>query len=279
VLVVLKGFMNQRQWNAVSEVSTTALQRVTRVNLALVLVPTFVAFLVGLAVGQPFILGVLVLLASTLWVNVLNRNVESSLLGRLDLRPISETDHARLINVVDGLCVVSGDRRPPMFVVSDSYPIALAVGAPKRQGTVIVSEGLLAEMNRVEIEAVMAHVLWRMRSGNIAMTSYLIVLRTMLSKVGLRRLADGIITRLHEEKILLWADISACQATRYPPALILALQKCNRTHTLNIDPYLGPLLFVDPKTSQHDAHSGSSFPIVGFLANGVEERIAVLKEI
>lgn len=271
--------MNQRQWTPVSEASATALQRITYVNLALVLVPTFLAVVVGLAVSQPLVLGLVVLLGSTVWVNVVNRTVESSLLHRLDVVPASEDDHARLINVVDGLCVVSGDRRPPLLVVADAYPIALAIAAPKHQGTVVVSQGFLEEMNRVEIEAVMAHVLWRLRNGNVALTSYLVALRTKLSKIGLRRVADVIIDKLYEDKILLWADISACQATRYPPALISALQKCNRAQSLEIDPILGPLLFVDPQTAHHDTHSGSSFPNVGFSAIGVEERIAVLKEI
>ena len=271
--------MNQQQWTPVSEVSATALQRVTRVNIALVLVPTLLALAVGVVVGQPIVLGLVVLLGATVWVNIVNRGIESSLLDRLDVTPVSESDHARLINVVDGLCVVSGDRRPPLYVVSESYPVALAISAPKHQGVVVVSDGLLAEMDRVEIEAVMAHVLWRMRNGNVALTSYLIALRASLAKIGLRRVADAIIGKLYEDKILLWADISACQATRYPPALISALQKCNRAHSLAIDPDLGPLLFVDPKTCTHDTNGDSSFPIVGFSAIGVEERIAVLKEI
>lgn len=271
--------MNQRQWTPASEVTATALRRITYINISLVVVPTLLALVVGFAVGQPFVLGVVALLASTVWVKVVNRTIESSLIHRLDMEPVSETDHARLINVVDGLCVVSGDRRPPMYVVSDSYPIALAIAAPQHQGIVVVSDGFLAEMDRVETEAVMAHVLWRLRSGNIALTSYLMVLRITLSKIGLRRIADLIIGKLYEDKILMWADISACQATRYPPALMSALQKCNRTHRLEIDLILAPLLFVDPKTSEHDTIGGAPVPIVGFLAIGVEERIAVLKEI
>jgi heat shock protein HtpX len=271
--------MNQRQWTPASEVTATALQRITYINISLVLVPTVLALVVGLVVGQSLVLAVVVLLASTVWVNVVNRTIESSLVNRLDMVPVSEADHARLINVVDGLCVVSGDRRPPLYVVSDAYPIALAIAAPKHHGIVVVSEGFLAEMDRVETEAVMAHVLWRLRSGNIALTCYLMALRLALAKIGLRRIADVIIGKLYEDKILMWADISACQATRYPPALMSALQKCNRTHHLDIDPVLTPLLFVDPKTSQHDTNGGAPVPIVGFLAIGVEERIAVLKEI
>jgi heat shock protein HtpX len=271
--------MNQRQWTPAAEVSATALQRVTYVNIALVLVPTIVALIIGLLVGQQLWLVPLVLIAALVTVNILNRNVESSLLERLDMEPASESHQARLINVVDGLCVVSGDRRPPLYVVSDAYPVALAIAAPKHPGTVVVSQGFLEKMDRVEIEAVMAHVLWRLRNGNVALTSYLIALRTMLTKIGLRRIADRIIGKLYEDKILLWADISACQATRYPPALISALQKCNRAQSLEIDPILSPLLFVDPETSLHDTIGSSSFPNVGFSAIGVEERIAVLKEI
>jgi heat shock protein HtpX len=270
--------MNQRQWTPTSEATATTLRRISLVNIALVVIPTAVASVLGLLVGQLFIIGVVVLLASLGGVVALNRSVESSLLRELDLTTASEEEHARVINVVDGLCVVSGDRRPPVFVIHEDYPVALAIAAPKQQGIVVVSDGFLDTMDRVETEAVMAHLLWRLRNGNVAVTCYLIALRTMLSKVGLGRVADVIIARLSEEKILLWADISACQATRYPPALISALQKCNRAQLLEIAPQLSPLLFVDPKTSQHDTIEGSPVPIVGFLAIGVEDRIAVLKE-
>ena len=271
--------MNQRQWVPISESPAENAKKIKSLNAAIVLVVTVISLIIGLAVSQWLVVGLVGLVVSLIFVMSMMRSIESSLLDRLDYVVANDHDHARLINVVDGLCVVSGDRRPHLYVINDSYPVAFAITSPNGVANVFVSDGLLAEMERVEIEAVMAHVLWRLRSGNIALTCYLIALSSRLSKVGLGKLAAGVIARLSEDKILLWSDISACQATRYPPGLISALQKCNRAHHLNLESTIGPLLFADPKTAGDDTTGQLQFSILGFSSVSLEERIAVLKEI
>lgn len=276
--------MNQRQWTGVSDASATTLKRIKQINISLVAAPTILATAVGFIVDLPIVLGLLGFVISLSFVVFLMRSIESSISSRLKLETASLTDHARLINVVDGLCVVSGDRRPPLFVVQEPFPVALAIAAPRQQGIVVVSDGLLVQMDRVELEAVMAHVLWRLRNGDIGFTCYLISLKTMLGKIGVGGIANWLIKKLSEDKILLWADISACQATRYPPALISALDKCGQARLPRIDPIVRPLMFVDPRitdriTPDHDTIATSQVPKVESGPAGVQERIAVLKEI
>lgn len=271
--------MNQRQWIPISESPSENAKKIKNLNVGIVLIVTALSLIVGVLVSQWIVIGLVGLVASLAFVASLMRSIDSTLLDRLDSVEANDHEHARLINVVDGLCVVSGDRRPNLFVINDSYPVAFAIASPTGLANVFVSNGLLAEMERVEIEAVMAHVLWRLRSGNIALTCYLIALSLRLNKIGLKKLAAVVTAKLSEDKILMWSDISACQATRYPPGLISALQKCNRTHHLQIEPSIGPLLFADPKTAGHDTTTPSQFSILGFSAVSLEERIAVLKEI
>lgn len=274
-----KGHMNQRQWIPISESLSDNVAKIKRLNVAIVATVTTLSFLVGFIVSQWLIIGLIGLVVSMVFVLSIMRSTDTSLLNRLDYIDANERDHARLINVVDGLCVVSGDRRPHLHVINESYPVAFAVASLRGSAHVFVSSGVLSEMDRVEIEAVMAHVLWRLRSGNVALTCYLLALSTRLNKIGLKKLSSIVNSKLYEDKILMWSDISACQATRYPPGLISALQKCNRTHHLEIASFIGPLLFVDPKTAGDDTTRHSQFSIVGFSAVSVEERLAVLKEI
>lgn len=270
--------MNQRQWIPVSESSSDNLMKIRRVNAAIVLVVTLLSLLIGLLTSQVIPIVVVGLIVSVVFVMAVMRSAESSWLAQIDCRPIDEERHARIVNVVDGLCVVSGDRRPHLFVLDEDYPLALAIAAPQKPGNIVVSEALLDELDRVEIESVMAHLLWRLRTENIALTCYLMTLSAMLGKIGLGRLGSLVTAKMSEEKIVMWADISACQATRYPPALISALHKCDREHHSGLDSRCAPLLFVDPKTVGDDTTVASSFPILGFSAVSVEERIAVLKE-
>lgn len=270
--------MNQRQWIPISESPSDNLGKIKRINIAMIFLVTAILAAVGFFLSQLLALTLIGLVLSVGFVVFLMRTVESSLLDQLNGVPVDDHDHARLINVVDGLCVVSGDRRPSLYVVNNSFPVALAISGPQQHSSVVVSRALMDEMDRVEIEAVMAHVLWRIRSGNTALTCYLLRLYSLFKKVGLAPLATLIIAKSWEDKTVLWADISACQATRYPPAVISALQKCNRTHRSEIDPIFGPLLFVDPKTVGDDTTKTSQVPILGFSVMSLEQRIAVVKE-
>ena len=270
--------MNQRQWIPISESPADNVRRMMQINTSSVAVVFCVFLIAGIVVSQ-LVVGVVVgvLVAAALFVQ-LKRSADASLLNQLDFVAVDEHNHARVINVVDGLCVVSGDRRPAVYVMREKFPVALAVASPGQQGSIVVSDGLLETMDRVETEAVMAHVLWRLRTGNIALTCYFIRLFSVLRALGAARLGTYLVKRFSDEKILMWADISACQATRYPPALISALQKCNRAHQLEIAPIFGPLMFVDPKTVGDDTPVASQVTILGTSAVSVTERIAVLKE-
>lgn len=270
--------MNQRQWIPISESPADNMRHIWQINTSILIAVFCIFVLLGVVVSQ-LIIGLIVgVVVTAILLLQLKKSIDVSLLDQLDYVAADEHIHARVINVVDGLCVVSGDRRPSVYVVNEKFPVALAVASPGQQGSIVVSDGLLETMDRVETEAVMAHVLWRLRTGNIALTCYFIRLLSVLRAIGMAKLGTYLVKRFSEEKILMWADISACQATRYPPALISALQKCNRTHSLHIAPIFGPLMFVDPKTAGDDTTAASQVSILGTSAVSVAERIAVLKE-
>jgi Zn-dependent protease with chaperone function len=100
-----------------------------------------------------------------------------------------------------------------------------------------------------------------------------------MSRVGLSRLAQKVIDRSVDTRALIWADISACQATRYPPALISALEKCAQfQETISVG-VAAPFCFALPELSSNDTDSSSIVPSVVFARPSLAERIAVLKEI
>lgn len=270
--------MNNNQWLPIPDASAFDASRIKRINVMLVVVPTAVVAVVGFVVGAPWLAALVMMAATALVVSVM-RAAEHLADGLIDVEPADETRHARIINVVEGLCVVSGDRRPQVMVVHDASMFALAVGGGKDSSSLVVSDSLLDRMDRLELEAVAAHMLWRLRIGEVALTTYAIALTSTLSRFGLGALARRLTAGLLAEKNDLWADVAACQATRYPPALISALQKCAETEPAHVDPVLGPLMLVNHFMPMDDATGGDGVPKVGTRALSVEERIAVLKEI
>ena len=182
-------------------------------------------------------------------------------------RPADEHEHARLHNLVEGLCIASGLPKPGVYIVDDPAPNAFATGRNPKHASIAVTTGLLEMMNRVELEGVVAHELSHIRNydvlvstlavtmvGAIALLSDLAIRSMWWNGGRVRRSGDhnnrnnplaligfmllivapliakamqAAVSRQRESL----ADVSACEMTRYPPGLISALEKLQADQT------------------------------------------------
>ena len=74
-------------------------------------------------------------------------------------REVSPQDQPRLHNIVEGLSIAAGIPKPKVYLIPEQAPNAFATGRNPEHSSVAVTEGLLATMNRVELEGVLAHEL------------------------------------------------------------------------------------------------------------------------
>lgn len=231
--------------------------------------------------------------------------------------PADPQQYQRLHNLVEGLCIASGLPKPRVYVVDDPAPNAFATGRNPRHAAIAVTTGLLAKMNRVELEGVLAHELSHIRNYDILVSTLAVTLVgsiAILTDVAIRLMwwnggrvsregdrADGnnplafvgffllifapIIARAMQATISrqreTLADVSACQMTRYPPGLISALEKLRDDST------------VVHSASSATAHMWIEQPMSGVGDEGklgrvhrlfdthppLEERIALLREL
>ena len=270
--------MNQRQWIQMDDTSGTNAQKISRITWSLIGATSLVALIIGLAIGVPVEVFLIGAVGSFFYVRSIKSSATSHIRAGLNTRSASEADQARIFNVVDGLCVVSGDHRPNIEVVDSQFPVAIAFGNPS-QSSIVVSNGFCDLMDRVETEAVMAHLLWRIRSGEAEFTAYLVNLNAKLSRIALGAIARFIIQRSANSQAILWADIAACQATRYPPALASALEKVEATTEAAPQHISYPLWFATPHGTASATRDGVQFPNLGVSYPSLAERIGVLKEI
>lgn len=269
--------MNQRQWIQMDDASGTTAQKVSRVTWILVGAVTALLLVVGLFVGLAIEFAAVGFIGSFLFVRSIKASADARVRSDVVTRPASENEQARIFNVVDGLCVVSGDHRPNIEVMNSEFPIAIAFGNAS-ESLIVVSDGFCSLMDRVETEAVMAHLLWRIRSGEAELTTYLIGLTAKLSSIGLGVVARFFVQRMANTQAILWADIAACQATRYPPALVSALEKVEANTAAAPLSESSPLWFAT-STSASATYEAVSFPNLGVSYPSLAERIGVLKEI
>ena len=270
--------MNQRQWIPMDISSGDVARQISRLHWTTIGVVTAAGILLGFLVSQPLPLGILALVASFLLMRLIRSDSKRIDLDGIETHPADELKHARIFNVVEGLCVVSGDPRPSLEIAETDFPLAVAIGSPGH-AAIIVSDSFCELMDRVETEAVMAHLLWRIRSGDAELTAYLRSLSAMFGRIGLRPVARLIVGRIFQPQSQMWADIAACQATRYPPALASALEKIDTSKVAIPNSSSASQWFAIPDESTNDTISDSFLSIVGFSRPSLADRIGVLKEI
>jgi len=180
-------------------------------------------------------------------------------------KPADPDQYPRLHNIVDGLCIASGLPKPRLYVVDDPAPNAFATGRNPKHAAVAVTTGLLAKMNRVELEGVLAHELSHVQNYDILISTLAVTMVgivAIITDVGLRMMWFGgggrrnnngqnplaliaailvlvvapLVARAMQmtigRKRESLADTSGVEMTRYPPGLISALEKLRDDQTV-----------------------------------------------
>jgi heat shock protein HtpX len=92
----------------------------------------------------------------------------------------------RLVNVVEEMAVAGGLPKPRVFVVPDSDPNAFATGIEPGKACIAVTQGLLEQLNRDELQAVVAHEIAHVRNLD---TRLMTLLAAMVGAIAL--MSDG----------------------------------------------------------------------------------------
>lgn len=208
-------------------------------------------------------------------------------------QPADPTQHAQLHNIVEGLCIAAGMPKPRVYVVEDDAPNAFATGRNPEHAAIAVTTGLMAKMNRDELEGVIAHELshvknrdtlvmtiavtlvgvivlladwmiramwWgggggdRDRGGGLGLPFALIGLLLLIVSPIVAQLLQFAISRQREYL----ADADGVFLTRHPDGLINALQKLQADQTVVRSASRATAhLWIESPIARH-AHEGHS---------------------
>jgi heat shock protein HtpX len=212
----------------------------TRTTLLVTLfaaVPAIVLGLIVWAVAGP-VAGVVVLVvvgvALAAWARLGgDRRVRAAIGGR-EADPVTD---ARLLNLAEGLSISAGLRQPQLRVIDSPSLNAMASGIRADRAIVGVTSGLLTELDRMELEAVLAEEFIQIRHHQ-TMPATVVAATFGLGRFiafGADRDAD--------------ADQAAVALTRYPPALASALEKLEAkgTEVAGQPASLAHLWLADPR--------------------------------
>lgn len=250
-----------------------------RVRLVLSVPAAAAAIVVLLGIVLPVLFAVGgVLLALWLGFAVLVwRRAADRLVARLGGLTPDEAEHgqvvvplgvARLVDLSEGLCAVLGLRPPALRVLDDPAANAITVGLRHDDVTLIVTAGLLEQLDRIELEGVIAHELAHVKRFDVV-TSTLAssALGTAMRAVGGDRLLAWLVGPDREVR----ADVASVATTRYPPGLIEALEHLGAVATTR--PSAVPAAVLDRTGDRWLAPVGEN------AALGLAERLDVLREL
>ena len=189
---------------------------------------------------------------------------DSMILASSGARQISHEDSPQLWNVVEEISIAGGMPMPKVYLIEDEAMNAFATGRDPKSASVAITRGLLQNLNREELQGVMAHEMSHVRNydirfamlmavmvGSIVLLADVVRRSIFYSSLGGRRRRDSrsggqaqavlaiaavvlsIIAPLLATIIQLavsrqreyLADASAVELTRNPAGLISALKK------------------------------------------------------
>lgn len=96
--------------------------------------------------------------------------------GAREVVSASSLAERQLLNVVDEMAIAAGVPRPRVWIVPDPDPNAFATGTDPAQAHVAVTEGLLARLDRDELQGVVAHELAHVRNLDVRLMTLLAAL-------------------------------------------------------------------------------------------------------
>ncbi|VVC02360.1 Protease HtpX [uncultured archaeon] len=195
-------------------------------------------------------------------------------------RAADETKDAYLCNTIEGLALAAQIPKPKAYIIEDASPNAFATGRDPQHASIAVTSGLLAIMNRAELEGVLGHEMSHIKNFDSRFMTLTIVLVGLVAIIAnmigrgmwfgggnrdrdrggngllmiigllmvilapiLAQLVQLAISRSRERL----ADASAAQLTRNPEGLANALEKLKGTPPLHsASPTTAGLFISDP---------------------------------
>jgi heat shock protein HtpX len=270
-----------------------AVRRNQRRTLAVLAAAAAVVLVLGVAIvllaglGLIGVVVVVVLVAGLAWLA--DRSAGRVAVAATGARPADGRDALRLHNLTEGLCIADGLAKPTLYVVDDDALNAFTAGASPKHAVLVVTSGLLASLNRVELEGVLAHELSHIKTHDSMSASVAVVALAgpvLLADVGrqpgasllarpavvlgvLAPLAGWALRRAVDPRRELDADTAGVRLTRYPPGLSSALAKLRDGDTVvrRAPRATAPLWFAEPV--EHAAPFGVHPPL--------DERIRLLE--
>jgi len=222
---------------------------------------TLIAYLIAQVFGYGYDFVFNIGLFSVIWSLVSYYVGPSIVLATAGARRINKEDNPYVYNLVENLCIASGQPLPKIYISPEKAMNAFATGRDPKHASICLTSGIIENLENEELEGVIAHELSHIKNYDIkvmTLAGVLVGIIVMISDIFVRSLLWGGRNRDKEERgspILMviglvlvvlspiiaqiiqlaisrrrefLADASGVLLTRYPLGLANALRKISQ---------------------------------------------------
>jgi heat shock protein HtpX len=97
-------------------------------------------------------------------------------LGMSKAKEVTHEDNREIYHLVENLCITAGLPNPKIYIIEDSAPNAFATGRDKEHGVICLTTGIIAKLEKNELEGVLAHELSHIGNRDILLSTIVVVL-------------------------------------------------------------------------------------------------------
>ncbi|MEQ1790218.1 MAG: M48 family metallopeptidase, partial [Rickettsiales bacterium] len=109
---------------------------------------------------------------------LLHQNIINSVTGA---KPLQRADNPEIYNLLENLCISRGLQTPDLYIIDDYALNAYASGISKSSFAITLTKGIIEELNKQELEAVLAHELSHIINRDVRLLVISLVFVGMLS--------------------------------------------------------------------------------------------------
>lgn len=176
-------------------------------------------------------------------------------LSMANAKPVDRESNREIYNLVENLCITAGLPVPKIYITEDASLNAFATGRNPEHGVICLTTGLLARLDKTELEGVIAHELSHIKNRDTLVSTVVVILAGFISILAdmfqhsvlfrsrdndnrsgalmivglilaiLAPIAALLIRMAISRKREFLADASGALLTRYPEGLASALEK------------------------------------------------------
>lgn len=97
-------------------------------------------------------------------------------LGMSGAKEVTHDNAREIYHIVENLCITAGLPVPKIYIIEDSAPNAFATGRDPAHGVICLTSGIIAKLEKAELEGVIAHELSHIGNRDILLSTVVVVL-------------------------------------------------------------------------------------------------------